>query len=71
MRLEQPWSPQWLFEAGHHVVDTGGAVLGANDVATTAGAIKWQPPRSDCRESTITSTLVQTPTVRTDDLRAK
>ncbi|MCV7358914.1 PDDEXK family nuclease [Mycolicibacterium fluoranthenivorans] len=44
MRLEQPWSPQWLFEAGHHVVDTGGAVLGANDVATTAGAIKWQPP---------------------------
>jgi hypothetical protein len=42
-RLDQGWSPQWLFDAGHRAIDAGGAVLDASDPATSTGRIWWAP----------------------------
>lgn len=44
LRLEQGWSPQWLFDAGHCAIDSAGVTLGAHDTAAVAGPITWNPP---------------------------
>jgi hypothetical protein len=51
LRLGHAWSAQWLFDAGHRVIDAGGAALAADDPCTTTGPVRWDPevrvPRVD------------------------
>ncbi len=48
-RLDLPWSPSWLMDAGHAVRDAGGNNLRAGTPATVGGRVAWYPEVRLCR----------------------
>jgi hypothetical protein len=46
-RLDLPWSPSWLIDAGYNAVDAANSVI--QDRASSAGAVSWTPEVRMCR----------------------
>ncbi|MGQ0823756.1 MAG: hypothetical protein ACT4OX_01790 [Actinomycetota bacterium] len=48
-RLNLPWTPKWLLDAGYRAFDAAGSDLTADAPATIAGPVSWQPDVRLCR----------------------
>lgn len=48
-RLDLPWQPQWLLDAGYTVHDAAGLSVGADTPASASGPVSWQPAVRLCR----------------------
>jgi hypothetical protein len=48
-RLDIPWHPQWLLDAGYAAADVAGEVLDAATPASAAGEVAWEPVVRLCR----------------------
>jgi hypothetical protein len=48
-RLDLPWAPQWLFDAGYTPWDYAGAPLNPAAEATASGPVSWTPGVRLCR----------------------